>query len=228
MVFDNFKASFNSKKRRRASVVIPYIRYKDTPEPEIIPSALKPSRSLRSILLPTLPRFKPITISNFRAIGHPSASTMDTLDEDPELSNFPAVQTTPDNCESVSEPIQKTQSVVTIKRKAVGSACTDPRRASYIPKFDPQAPRRDASLHTKATQALKKRYQSKFTLDFEPHEGVNLRDYDFLWVNSAELDTKVLEDIIWVRERFAYAKKEEPTDDEIIWWYDAGSFDEEE
>jgi hypothetical protein len=225
MLFDNFKATLNSKKRRRASAVIPYIQYEDTPEPEIVQNILKPSRSLRSILIPSLPRFKPITISNFTAISGPSATTMCTVAKDAELSDSAGLQTPFHSDQSSPEPPQKMQSR-TIKRKPVGSASSDPRRLSYIPKFDPQAPRQDASLHNKAKEALKKRYQSKFTFDFEPHEGANKRDYDFLWVKTGELDMKILDDIIWVRERFAHARKEEPTDDEIIWWYDAGRFDE--
>jgi hypothetical protein len=120
--------------------------------------------------------------------------------------------------------LQKTRSRITIKRKPVGLPI-DPRRPSYVAKFNPQAPRQDASLHAHARQVLKERYQSKFTFDFVPRVGVNLRDYNFLWVKTGDLEKKVLEDIIWVRERFAYARKDEPTDEEIIFWYDARAFD---
>jgi hypothetical protein len=213
MVFDNFKASLNSKKRRRASAVVPYIRYEDTPEEELVPNALKSSRSLRSILIPSLPRFKPITISNFLAIVSTSGTNMGTVEEGEEPTDTVRLLTS-DHFES--EALEKTQSRMIIKRKPVGSDSPDPRRASYIPKFDPQAARQDPSLHRKAKEALKRRYQSKFTLDFEPHEGASPRDYDFLWIKKGELEKRVLEDIIWVRERFAYARREEPTDDEII------------
>lgn len=205
--------------------MIPYIRYEDTPEPELVPNALKPSRSLRSILIPNLPRFKPITISNFLAISNPSAANMDTVEEDEEPTDTVRLLTSHDRSER--EALEKTQSRMTFKRKPVGLDSLDPRRASYLPKFDPQAVRQDASLHRKAKEALKRRYQSKFTLDFEPHKGASPRDYDFLWIKKGELEKRVLEDIIWVRERFAYARREEPTDDEIIWWFDAGRFDEE-
>jgi hypothetical protein len=80
-------------------------------------------------------------------------------------------------------------------------------------------------MHLHAKAALKKRYQSKFTVEFEIPQGLSIRDYDFRWVDDKELDRKVLEDIIWVRERFNQVGKPEPTDEEIVWWYDAGKFD---
>ncbi len=40
------------------------------------------------------------------------------------------------------------------------------------------------------------------------------------------LEAKVLEDIMFVRERFAFAGQDEPTDKDIIRWYDAEAFDE--
>lgn len=81
-------------------------------------------------------------------------------------------------------------------------------------------------MHLAAKAALKKRYQSKLTVDFEVPKGLSVRDYDFRWVDPAELDRKVLEDIVWVRERYAQIGKAEPTDEEIIWWYDAEAFDD--
>jgi hypothetical protein len=57
--------------------------------------------------------------------------------------------------------------------------------------------------------------------------GANIRDYDFLWVKPGELEQRVLEDIIWVRERYAFARKDEPVDEDIIFFYDADVFDEE-
>jgi hypothetical protein len=230
MVFDAFKSSFNSKKRRRASIAltdIPIVRYEDTPEPTTSPT-LKPSRSLRAILLPSLPGFKPMTISNFLAAGRSSSSTnLATVVEGAEpssLHNPSLASFTSQATRSAMDILQKTRSRMAIRRKPVGLPI-DPRRPSYVTKFDPQAPRQDASLHAHAREVLKKRYQSKFTFDFIPREGVSLRDYDFLWVKAGDLEEKILEDIIWVRERFAYARKDEPTDEEIIFWYNAGAFD---
>jgi hypothetical protein len=82
-------------------------------------------------------------------------------------------------------------------------------------------------MHTQAKAALKKRYQSKFTIDFTPPTGASNSEYDFMWVEASELENRVLSDVVWVRERFAYAGKDEPTDEEIIWWFDAGAFDDE-
>jgi hypothetical protein len=93
--------------------------------------------------------------------------------------------------------------------------------------YDPNAPLTDHSLHVRARKALKARYESKFTIDFEPPEGVNVRDYHFLWCDEDELDLKVSRDIVWVRQRFLQAKRGEPTDEEIIHWYDAEKFDVE-
>jgi len=81
-------------------------------------------------------------------------------------------------------------------------------------------------MHVSAKAALKKRYQSKLTVDFEVPHGLSVRDYDFRWVDADELDRKVLEDIVWVRERYAQIGKDQPSNEEIIWWYNAEAFDE--
>jgi hypothetical protein len=96
-----------------------------------------------------------------------------------------------------------------------------------MPKFDPRAPLLDTRMHTRAKVALKKRYQSKFTIDFTPPTRASKSEYDFIWVEGSELESRVLSDVIWVRERFAYAGKDEPTDEEIMWWFDAGGFNDE-
>lgn len=112
-------------------------------------------------------------------------------------------------------------------------------------EFDPCAPVTHPFLHKRAREALKRRYLSKFTTEGVPRSDVDnsddvsgvcgasiRREYGFrtgtetaTWCNAAQLDLKVLEDIVWVRERFAQAKQEEPTDDDIIRWYDAEQFD---
>lgn len=111
-----------------------------------------------------------------------------------------------------------------IKRKpcpgsSSGSSTDDTFVLAEHPKFDPRALLTDRSIHKVAREVLKRRYQSKFTLDFEPAPGASLRDYDFLWVSAAELERKVVEDIVWVRERYAQANKEEPSDEDVIFWY---------
>ena len=87
------------------------------------------------------------------------------------------------------------------------------------PKFDPQTPRFDPTMHRLAKSVLKHRYTTKFTLDFEPPKGVSRREYDFIWVTPEELERKVLEDIVWVRERYAQAGREEPDCNDVIFWY---------
>ena len=107
-------------------------------------------------------------------------------------------------------------------------------------EFDPCAPVTHPFLHKRAREALKRRYLSKFTEEGDLRSdsdnvsnvcGASIRrEYGFKaergkWCNAAQLDLKVLEDIVWVRERFLQAKQEEPTDEDIIRFYDAEQFD---
>ena len=46
-----------------------------------------------------------------------------------------------------------------------------------------------------------------------------------MWIKKGDLEKRVTEDILWVRERFAYAGKEEPTDEDIMWWFDVQASD---
>lgn len=126
---------------------------------------------------------------------------------------------------------------------AAFSVSSPARSEMYYEKlreFDPCAPVTHPFLHKRAREALKRRYLSKFTQegalrsDNDDVSGVCgasiRREYGFrtetgTWCNAAQLDLKVLEDIVWVRERFAQAKQEEPTDGDIIRWYDAEQFD---
>jgi hypothetical protein len=116
-----------------------------------------------------------------------------------------------------------------ITRKAVPtksySASTSPYSHHCLgPQFDPGEPLWNADMHVAAKLALKRRYQSKLTVDFQVPEGLSVRDYDFRWVDEEDLDRKVLHDIVWVRERYAQIGKGEPSDEDIIWWYDAEGF----
>lgn len=69
-------------------------------------------------------------------------------------------------------------------------------------------------------------WQHQCPANFDSLGGTTILDYVFLWVQPGELEKKVLEDIVWVRECFAYARKSEPTDEDIIHWYDAQCFDD--
>lgn len=79
-------------------------------------------------------------------------------------------------------------------------------------------------MHAKARLALTNKYKSKFTIDFELAEGQSMDDYHFVWASEEDLKKKVLDDVVWVRERYAQAGKDEPTDDELIAWYDAEKY----
>jgi len=82
-------------------------------------------------------------------------------------------------------------------------------------------------MHAHAKEVLTKHYQSKFKLGFDIKklDGINPRTFDHIWVDPEELQWRVLGDIVWVRERYHQAKMGEPSDEDIIWWFDAGRFD---
>lgn len=90
--------------------------------------------------------------------------------------------------------------------------------------FDPNAPLINPSIHARARKVLKERYQSKFTFGRDSTKDLTQRVYDVVWVDEEELDRKVLYDIIWVRQRYAQAKRKEPNDQDILWWYDAKDY----
>jgi hypothetical protein len=174
MVFDSLKATFNSKRRRRASTTlsdIPFVRYEETPEVIISPPLVQiPSR--KPFVLPSITLSKPLTVNKINNIGKPPTPNMETVAESAAEALSP-LDTSQANKADTSTP-QSTCPKMVIKRKPVGQVVTDPRSSSYVPSFDPQAPRKDASLHARAREVLKKRYQSKFFFDFAPHEGENI------------------------------------------------------
>ncbi|POS86593.1 hypothetical protein EPUL_003627 [Erysiphe pulchra] len=159
-------------------------------------------RSLQELQLPAIPHLKPLTMSALVAA----------------LEDRTCAEKNP--LYDVQKPIQ---------RKPVPPQETWPPnfRLNEPAKFDPKAPLTNKSINSRARKILKKRYQSKFTLDFNPPRGLTPRAYDFLWVDEEELDRKVLDDIVWVRQRYAQARKMEPSDQDIIWWYDAKDIDDE-
>lgn len=232
MVFDSLKASFNFRRSRRTSTAlsdVPFVRYEDLPQTSPTPP-LKQDRSLKAVLLPGIPSFKPLTISNFLAIGKPPTDSMSTTAERTATGSSTS-PSQPNNVQPVNLGSSQPKRTINIPRKPVGLP-DDPRRASYVSSFDPQAPRKDPTLHYYARKVLLRRYQSKFTLpaDFIRHcsaTTANVDEYKFLWVKPGEVEKKVLEDIIWVRERFAYARMDEPTDCDLIRWYNAELFDDE-
>jgi len=46
------------------------------------------------------------------------------------------------------------------------------------------------------------------------------KDYDWIWVSEEELERKVLADIVWVRERYMQAGQAEPSDADLVRWYE--------
>ncbi|KAN0122013.1 hypothetical protein V8E51_000339 [Hyaloscypha variabilis] len=224
MVFGSIKATFTSRRRRQVSdsfydiLSVPYESLRPTTPPSM------QGRSLSSVLLPGIRSHKPLTISNFLTIGKTPTEIASAMAEGTAAGS-------PPNTSSKSNQAGANQSErkITIPRKPVGLP-EDPRGSSYVPSFDPEAPRQDPSLHLRARKALLERYSSKFTLpaNFIAHGGggKTIKDYEFLWAKPGELEKKVLEDIIWVRRRFAYARRDEPTDEDLIKWYDAEFFDE--
>ncbi|KAE8449380.1 hypothetical protein EG329_008281 [Mollisiaceae sp. DMI_Dod_QoI] len=168
-------------------------------------SKLGHSISSKNIRLPPIPSFKPINLSSLDIFK----SKDDAIPSIPAEIRRKPCPSRADTFESTT-PTTPTQSSILYQKFRV---------------FDPCAPATNPSLHKRARDALKRRYQSKFTVEFQPPPGVSLREYDFIWCDEGDLDMKVLQDVVWVRERYAQAKQGEPTDEDIIRWYDAERFD---
>jgi hypothetical protein len=172
MVFDSIKASFTSKRRRRASTAfsdIPFVRYEETPEVILSPPLINPS--WKTFILPSITLSKPLTVNKINNIGKQPTANMEIVAEGAEAASpLDASQTN----KAETDTLHSTQPKLIIKRKPVGQVVMDPRSSSYVPSFDPQAPRKDASLHVRAREVLKKRYQSKFFFDFLPCEGTSI------------------------------------------------------
>ncbi|TVY35422.1 hypothetical protein LOCC1_G008266 [Lachnellula occidentalis] len=95
-------------------------------------------------------------------------------------------------------------------------------RKPLLQTWDPRAPIKNPSLHIRAKALLKQRYRSKFNFDFTFKEGLDRKDYDWMWVSEEELERKVLADIVWVRERYAQAVQGEPSDEDLVRWFEGG------
>ncbi|KAK2623930.1 hypothetical protein QTJ16_006564 [Diplocarpon rosae] len=164
-------------------------------------SKFRRSGSLREILHPPILQARPLTFTNlFAAAKRNCGIQSEALEE-----------VVPENGASTPLPI---------KRKPINPSLTDPFFVCEVPKFDAQAPRTDPSMMRLAKCVLKHRYTTKFDMDgFEFAPGVLRREYYFIWASDEELDRKVMEDVIWVRERYAQAGKGEPDDNDVISWY---------
>ncbi|KAI9048267.1 hypothetical protein LZ554_008062 [Drepanopeziza brunnea f. sp. 'monogermtubi'] len=162
--------------------------------------------SLKEITIPPISRTKPLTFTNlFGAMKKDSGINFLAVDEN----------TTSEN---VQDPMTRPSGEI-IKRKPI-----TPSLAAFkvcdVPKFDAQAPRRNPDSVRLARSVLKHRYTTKFDMEgFEPAQGRLRSDYYFMWASDEELERKVMEDIIWVRERYAQAGREEPDDNAVIAWY---------
>ncbi|PBP27715.1 hypothetical protein BUE80_DR001234 [Diplocarpon rosae] len=168
-------------------------------------SKFRRSGSLREILHPPILQARPLTFTNlFAAAKRNCGIRLEALEED-------SSSIVTENGPSIPLPI---------KRKPINPSLTDPFFVGEVPKFDAQAPRTDPSMMRLAKCVLKHRYTTKFDMDgFEFAPGVLRREYYFIWASDEELDRKVMEDVIWVRERYAQAGKEEPDDNDVISWY---------
>ncbi|EKD20669.1 hypothetical protein MBM_01351 [Drepanopeziza brunnea f. sp. 'multigermtubi' MB_m1] len=161
--------------------------------------------SLKEITIPPISRTKPLTFTNL----------FGALKKDPGISCLAVDENTSSECQG---PVIRPSGEI-IKRKPV----TPPLSAFKVcdvPKFDVQAPRRNPDSVHLARSVLKHRYTTKFEMEgFEPAKGRLRSDYYFMWASDEELERKVMEDIIWVRERYAQAGREEPDDNAVIAWY---------
>ncbi|KUJ19029.1 uncharacterized protein LY89DRAFT_667711 [Mollisia scopiformis] len=169
-------------------------------------SRLGHSISSKNIKLPPIPSFKPLNLSNldiFKSKDDPVSDVPAEIRRKPCPVNPEAFDT------ATLSPSMTPAEILHHKFRA----------------FDPCAPVTNPLLHMRAREALKRRYESKFTIDFDPPAGITAREYNFMWCDEGELDLKVLQDIVWVRERYAQARKGEPTDEDVIRWYDAERFD---
>ena len=131
-------------------------------------------------------------------------------------------------------PAREPESASQLERRCPPSPPSPPSPAPSPFSFDPRAPFKDSTMHIKARKALTRRYQSKVrtimadSIKMIAHFGEGPDAYDTMWIHKKEMPRRVLNDIIWVRERYYYACRGEPTDEDIIWWFDAEKIVEDE
>ncbi|RKF60374.1 hypothetical protein OnM2_051056 [Erysiphe neolycopersici] len=207
-MFDSIKKTFRGRhdRRRNTSSYISNDRAKDDAVNIEAKMAIlnfgQRRRSLQELQLPKIPHLKPLTMSALIA----ALEDRTWAEKSPPYDGQKPIQRKPVPPQEIWPPNF---------------------RLNEPAKFDPNTPLTNKSINSRARKILKRRYQSKFTLDFNPPRGLTPRAYDFLWVDEEELDRKVLDDIVWVRQRYAQARKMEPSDQDIIWWYDAEDMDDE-
>ncbi|KAL2060319.1 hypothetical protein VTL71DRAFT_9714 [Oculimacula yallundae] len=237
-MFDHLKASVRARRQpRRPESAMPRMRNDEealSKQEQLeatmsVFAKIRRTGSLKEMLHPPITRTKPLTFSNLFGSAKGDA-TMSPVKEAETAIDVPP--TTASTCSATASTIVEPPIVVpfsglgggpaAIRRKPVPATASGTLSAfnnGEPPKFDPQTPRTDPTKHRLAKSVLRHRYTTKFTLDFEPPTGVNRHDYDFIWATPEELDRKVMEDIIWVRERYAQAGREEPDCNDIIFWY---------
>lgn len=181
--------------------------------------------SLKDVLHPPIPRTKPLTFTNLFATAKGDSkmpSVAEETNDIPPSTASTSLTNASTAIETPANPLSGLGGSSTVKRKPCPVTTSGGLSAfnnGEPPKFDPQTPRFNPSMHRLAKSVLRHRYTTKFTLDFEPPKGVSRREYDFIWVTPEELDRKVMEDIVWVRERYAQAGRDEPDCNDIIFWY---------
>ncbi|CZT11327.1 uncharacterized protein RAG0_15499 [Rhynchosporium agropyri] len=233
-MFDHLKASVRARKQpRRPESAIPRMRNDEeamSKQEQLdatmsVFAKIKRTGSIRDLLHPPIIRTKPLTFSNLFG-STKEAALMPFVKDEKANSNALSTACTSASASTVVEPsiiaCSGLDGPSAIRRKpcpVTNSGTLSPFNYGEPPKFDPQTPRVDPNIHKLARSVLKHRYTTKFTLDFEPPPGVNRHEYDFIWVTPEELDRKVLEDIVWVRERYAQAGREEPDCNDVIFWY---------
>ncbi|KAK0108619.1 hypothetical protein ONS95_003414 [Cadophora gregata] len=189
---------------------------------------IRRTESLKDVLHPPITRTKPLTFTNLFATSKEDTMMPPVSEETTATGSVPpsTASTSITNASTAVEipanPLSGLGGPSTVKRKpcpVTTSGALSAFNNGEPPKFDPHTPRFNPGMHRLAKSVLKHRYTTKFTLDFEPPKGVSRHEYDFIWVTPEELERKVMEDIVWVRERYAQAGRDEPDCNDIIFWY---------
>ncbi|KAG4431826.1 hypothetical protein IFR05_012688 [Cadophora sp. M221] len=235
MMFDHLKASVRARRQpRRPESAMPRMRndqegmskQEQLDATMSVFAKIRRTGSLKDVLHPPITRTKPLTFSNLFASSK-GDTPLPSVKEERTSSQPPSTASTSATNASIAvdtpaHPFSGLDGPSTVKRKpcpVTTSGALSAFNNGEPPKFDPQTPRTNPGMHRLAKSVLKHRYTTKFTLDFEPPKGVSRRDYDFIWATPEELDRKVMEDIIWVRERYAQAGRDEPDCNDVIFWY---------
>lgn len=177
----------------------------------------RPNSSLKP-QLPPIPSLKPLTLSDLAA----ELNDTSWIEKSQEHTLF--TFTFQSRLMELTGPNYEVQKLIRRKPVPIQEFRSSNFYLNGSVNFDPNAPLTNTSIHAGARKVLKERYQSKFTFSRDSTKDLTTRAYDVVWVDDEELNRKVLYDIIWVRQRYAQAKKKEPNDQDIIWWYDAKDY----